>query len=247
LSQLPESHPRTSAEPALSGDHIRSILGRLGWSVPTAVVLMFALAIVGYYVFRVRPMAAEQAENVQRVATDRVVTKVEGLVSQVERILLTSRDWARDGLIGVDDPAGLNRLMIPVIQQRSIVSSIHVATDNGREVLLLKTPDGWKNRVTNVPQRGKQQHWLVWQDVRKPASDEWKEQDYDPRKRPWFVGAMATPENQIHWTAPYVFQTTGDPGITAAIRWIDPTSGENVVVAYDVLLTDLSRFTRELV
>jgi two-component system sensor histidine kinase/response regulator len=244
LSQLPDSRLTARTGSVLSGDHIRRILGRLGWAVPTVVVLMFAVIITGFYVLRAKPLAMEQALSVQANASDRVVSKVEGLVGQIERILLTTRDWARDGVITGDDPAALNRLLIPVIQQRDIVSSIHVASDDGREILLLKAPEGWKNRVTDVPAKGKQQHWLVWQDGRKQISEEWKEQDYDPRKRPWFAGAMATPENQIHWTAPYVFQTTGDPGITASIRWIDKATGKNRVVAFDVLLTDLSRFTR---
>jgi hypothetical protein len=130
------------------------------------------------------------------------------MVSQIERVLLTLQDWSRDGLASIDDPAAFNRLLIPIIQQRSIVSSIHLASDAGREILLLKTPEGWKNRITDVPKKGKQQHWLTWKDAQTRTGEEWKEQDYDPRKRPWFAGALATPENQIHWTAPYIFQST---------------------------------------
>jgi two-component system sensor histidine kinase/response regulator len=238
---------RAEAEDIQSGGlHIRQLLGRLGWALPTAVLLLFALIISGFYVLRERPMAEAQAEAARQSAADRVVTKVEGLVSQIERILLTTRDWTRDGQIGIDEPVAMNRQLIAVIQQHPIVSSIHFATDEGREILLLKTPEGWKNRISDVPKKGTQQRWLSWKDARTQTGEETKEQDYDPRKRPWFAGAMATAEGEIHWTAPYVFQTTQEPGITASMRWTDKATKRRFVVAFDVLLTDLSRSTREL-
>ena len=246
MSKELESHEPAHHAVAVSGDKVRHVLGRLAWGVPAVVVAVFVLVIAAFYVFRASPIALEQAQSAQRDTSARVLTRMEGLVGQIERIVLTTRDWARDGVLNVDDPATLNRLLIPVIQQRTIVSSIHVATEDGREVLLLKTADGWKNRITDVARNGRQQRWLQWQDSRTQVSEELKDQDYDPRARPWFTGAMAAAENQIHWTAPYVFQTTGDPGITVSLRFTDKLSGKRIVVAFDVLLTDLSRFTREL-
>ncbi len=211
-----------------------------------ATILFLVILIAIFYEFRAKPMATERAEAMQKQATAPVVSKIEGLSGQIERVLLTTRDWTRDGVISLDDPVVLNRLLIPVINQRSVVSSIHVANEDGRETLLLKTGDGWKNRITDVPRKGVQQRWLTWKDARTAAGEEIKEQDYDPRKRPWFTGAMATPENQVHWTAPYIFQSTQEPGITASVRWKDSVSGKQYVAAYDVLLSDLSKMTREL-
>ena len=225
---------------------ISRLLDRLGWSAPLSMILVALVVTAGFYWLQAKPLAAASASAIQQDAAERVVSRVDGLVSQIERVLLTLQDWGRDGLASIDDPAAFNRLLIPVIQQRSIVSSIHLASDTGREILLLKTPDGWKNRITDVPKKEKQQHWLLWKDAQTKVSEEWKEQDYDPRKRPWFSGALATPENQIHWTAPYVFQSTKDPGITASLRWTDKKTGQQFVVAFDVLLTDLSRFTSQL-
>ena len=235
-----------SAGNAQNASHIQQLLDRLGWNAPVALVLSALIVAACFYWLQAKPLAESAARAQQLDATERVVNRVEGMVSQIEQVLLTLQDWSRDGLAKIDDPAEFNRLMIPVLQQRSIVSSIHLASDDGREILLLKTPEGWKNRLTDVPKQGKQQHWLIWKDALTRSGDEWKEQDYDPRKRPWFTGAVATPENQIHWTAPYVFQSTKDPGITASIRWIDKKTGKQLVVAFDVLLTDISRFTTQL-
>ena len=46
---------------------------------------------------------------------------------------------------------------------------------------------------------------------------------FDPRTRPWYELANAdASETAIHWTAPYGFVPTGDPGITASVRVIGP-------------------------
>ncbi len=229
-----------------TASHIARLLNRLNWLAPLIVLLASLTVAVSLYLLQARPLADAVALTRQHNAAEQVVAKTENMVGQVERILLTFHEWSRDGLTNLDDPGAFNRLMIPVIQQRSIVSSIHLADDSGREILLLKVPDGWKNRITDVPKKGKQQHWLLWHEDRSAKGDEWKEQDYDPRKRPWFSGAMATPESQVYWTAPYIFQSTKDPGITASLRWTDKKTGRQLVVAFDVMLTDLSRFTTRL-
>ncbi|MDY7108100.1 MAG: SpoIIE family protein phosphatase, partial [Planctomycetota bacterium] len=47
---------------------------------------------------------------------------------------------------------------------------------------------------------------------------------------------------QAHWTEPYTFYTTEEPGITASIAF-DAGDGLRRVVGFDVLLSDISRFT----
>jgi PAS domain S-box-containing protein len=230
----------------LSSAYIRRLLLRVSWGVPAIVLLLLVLITVTSYQLRAKPIALANAAISQREAADRMGGKIEALASSVDRIVLTTRDWVQSGVLTLDDPAALNRVLIPVILQRTVVSSVHVANDDGREVLLLRVPEGWRNRITDVPRKGKEQAWIVWKDATTKLSEEKKEQDYDPRKRPWFSGVMGVPENQIYWTAPYIFQSTKEPGITASIRWVDRATGKQWVVAFDVLLSDLSRVTLEM-
>ena len=48
----------------------------------------------------------------------------------------------------------------------------------------------------------------------------------------------------LFWSQPYPFFTTREPGITLSTRW--RRGGETYVIAFDVLLADLSRFTGSL-
>ncbi len=80
---------------------------------------------------------------------------------------------------------------------------------------------------------------------------------YDPRKRIWHTGPRENYRvwttasivhhsmEAIYWTDIDYFFTSKAPGITAGIAAKDP-NGEMVVIAYDLLLGDLSTFTSSL-
>lgn len=153
---------------------IQRMLERLSLSGPAAMILAALAVAVSFYFLQARPLASASAEARQQDATERVLAKVDGLLSQIERSLQIMQDSTQDDPAGLVDARLFNRLMMPVITRHAIVSSVHLATDEGREILLLKMPDGWKNRMTDVPAKGKQQHWLMWKDARTSLGDEWK-------------------------------------------------------------------------
>ena len=80
---------------------------------------------------------------------------------------------------------------------------------------------------------------------------------YDPRKRVWHqatriryrdrspVEVASHPRDAVHWTEVDYFFTSKAPGMTAGIAARDP-GGDMVIVAYDLLLGDLSSFTVDL-
>ena len=67
---------------------------------------------------------------------------------------------------------------------------------------------------------------------------------YDPRERPWFLGAMETDE--LYITKLYRFESTGEPGVTFAQRIEDETGAIIGVVGLDMTLAALSRLLEDL-
>jgi HD-GYP domain-containing protein (c-di-GMP phosphodiesterase class II) len=59
---------------------------------------------------------------------------------------------------------------------------------------------------------------------------------FDPRVRPWYQAAMRAPDSTEIMTAPYVFASTGEVGITIAAR----PPGATAVVGVDITLASLS-------
>lgn len=227
-------------------ERIRFLLDRLG-KIAALIVLLAALAVAAsFYLLQAKPLAESDAQLRQAKAASAVIDTVENMVQRVERTLLMAKDWGRDGLIDLEDIAAFNRLLIPVLAQETIVSSIYLARDDGRMFYLVKSDELWKNRITDVPQQGQQQRWLHWEDANTLRLEEWMTQNYDPRARPWFQGAMQTAEDQIHWSDPYLFTIQPIPGITASVRWQDPASGQHYILSMDILLEDISRQTESL-
>lgn len=62
--------------------------------------------------------------------------------------------------------------------------------------------------------------------------------DYDPRKRTWFINAMEKPD-KINWTEPYVDHGTGEFTITASKKVNDI-----MVIGVDILLSEITNIVK---
>ena len=72
-----------------------------------------------------------------------------------------------------------------------------------------------------------------------------KPSSYDPRLRPWYIGAAKT--KKVYWSEPYVFFETGELGITVSIPVFSKLDDQIIgVVGADIPLTGLSEFLRTL-
>jgi adenylate cyclase len=137
----------------------------------------------------------------------------------------------------------LNTLLLPRLLQLPEFSSVQVATSVGDGFLILQLPSGHiRNRVVSRERWGSQTLWFDVNEEGAPTSPQWQTLDYDPRKRAWYTGLEGQPDGEVYWTAPYVFFTTKDLGITASIKRHD--AGLTYVIAYDVLLTAITDFTQ---
>ena len=67
---------------------------------------------------------------------------------------------------------------------------------------------------------------------------------YDPRMRPWYIGAKAT--KKVFWTDPYIFFENGRPGITVAVPIFAQDQTLSGVVAADITLDGLSDFLKRV-
>ncbi|MEJ2509489.1 MAG: SpoIIE family protein phosphatase, partial [Gammaproteobacteria bacterium] len=166
------------------------------------------------------------------------------------------REWGRRGLLDIDRPRPLNRLLVPLMRRNPQVSSLVIADTRGHEYMLQRRDGRWYSRQTRRDEWGDRTRWLEWTDADPTPTVSWKTLDYDPRQRPWFKGALqqrklqerssgsAMPDTRVFWTRPYTFYTTQQPGLTASIAY--DTDGREHVVGFDVALSDLSKFTAGL-
>ena len=219
------------------------------------IIVLLSGAILGTSVLVARQAAKSLSRSLITQTLDRSEGQLEQFFNPVVYGLQVARSWGRSGMLDADDPQQLRGLFIPLMTRCPQVSSLMVADERGREFMLLRSAGRWSIRQTRRDEWGDRTHWLEWTDEQPEPVESWRELDYDPRRRPWFTGAMAgRPQapggaadapGAAHWTRPYTFYTTQDPGITASVAF-ENADGRLEVIGFDVLLSDISRFTTSL-
>jgi adenylate cyclase len=241
---------------------IRQSLARnLTWLV---LATSGAIAIVSYVTGR--RVVAELSGALIEQRIDQVELALQQYFRPIETAMLLMRDWGEAGLLEqidyeaidrarvtgeVADMSSIARLSqrsVPLVEHLGRISSMMIADTGGRQFLIGREPQPWTARISHVERWGRDNLFVRRTEDGTLSASTWKPLDFDPRTRPWFTGGLdSEPAGSIHWTAPYKFFTTGEPGITASLRWRDPRDPENPrVIAFDVLLSDISRFTTEL-
>ena len=221
----------------------RSLFLRFGALVTFAVAL-FAL---GYLVFGLRPVVEDNCANQFAVTAQAISADLDQSLRPVENLVTVAAAWGVAPGFDLERPREFNRLFQPVLVANPQITSVVAGSSDGKGWMLLQQDRGrWLNRFTDVVTRGRrQQHFIEWQ-ADGSSKEHWESLDYDPRQRPWYSGAVESPDGRsVYWTPPYVFFTTHDPGITVSTHRELP-DGRDLVVGYDIKLLDLSRTTGAL-
>ena len=224
---------------------IRRVLLR---QVVGIVLLSFAVFTAAAYLFVARPLEDDIALLEMRHASDQVENEVNALAHQVERVTSTVGDWAADGQIGVRKSREFGRFLIPMLRNRPQISTALFYNEHGEGLSLFRSPSGESTvRYSNPERLGKRQFFQYFSPAGGLLREEWRDEDYDPRARPWFQAAMRlAKDGDFHWTEPYTFFTAKEPGMTVSTRVTDGSTGLKDVIAFDVALLDLSQFTSAL-
>ena len=208
----------------------RSLLTNLAMVVVLLSAAIMALTFVDSQRTVRRLSAAILQETIGQVEL-----RLQGFVDPVTRDLALLRAWSESGLLDVDDPAGANRLLAPLLRSHPELSAAYVSDERGRQHILFHVGETWQSRQTRRDVWGDRNGWLEWTDGQPRPVASWRRSDYDPRRRPWYQGAIeawraappapagAAPPINVYWTAPYVFYTLKAPGITARRRSGLPT------------------------
>jgi len=232
------------------------------WSLVRNLVLLIVFltgSILLTTIYTARRITDSTSRALIGRALDRTESDLRRFFEPVRSGLLLARQLLRNGTLDREDPVGLNRFFLPLIAGHPQVSSVNLGDEQGRGYLLLRLADRWRNRLTWTERWGPRLELSEWRDehtlLRRWTQEQPPEDErYDPRTRAWYRVALEAARRQepgsglpgeVYWTEAYPFFTTGEPGITAMVHAEDP-GGHRFVLAFDVLLRDLSSFTRSL-
>ena len=161
----------------------------------------------------------------------------------LESYLQVTGAWGEHGALDLADHSSLNSRFIPMLQQFPQVTSMLIANARGVEYMLLREETTWLTRATDAAKQPGRVRWQRWAGLDTLVTEWWEEQDYDPRRRPWFQAALDSLNIDtagICMTQPYRFLTLGQIGITLSKLWYPPAEDTVAHVAgVDVPLCEI--------
>ena len=186
---------------------------------------------------------------------DQTVSEMDRYVEPIISDLKLCATWGKEGLLDTRDHASFIRIVKPLISNFPQISAVMLADLSGNEQMLLQKQDQWRSKETRAIEWADEVREERWSDSTDVVSA-WKRSKYDPRLRPWFKGAIAAFKNRkessrksgsadVYWTEPYALNKTKPIGITVALAYTNVRNETNIV-AFDILLREISWFTMNL-
>ena len=128
-----------------------SIRSRLTRNIILVIVLLGAAVLAVTFVGNARTVETLSRALIQRV-TDQTEARLGRFFDPVVKQLEIAVRWKQRGLLDKDDPAALNALLQPIMRKHPQISSLLIADTRGREHMLLRLGDQWRNRRTRRDQ-----------------------------------------------------------------------------------------------
>jgi adenylate cyclase len=217
------------------------------------VLPVFAAAIWVGYVSNDR-MARDTADKTVERARLETIAQTEALLNPIASLVRVSSRLAAEQPEFYRGEKALAPMM-EVLGHSANISSVYIGFADGSYRMALRVPKGL--RIQNTAPPDGTQFAGRWLDRRQTAKtvDRYTFLDgkkdaigsldapalYDPRVRPWFKDAVEKKDLVI--SNPYIYATTGLPGITVAMPFY---SGGQLagVLAIDILLDSLSQYLK---
>ncbi len=209
--------------------------------------LSLAVAFAGVQALVYEPARRAVAQAELGRTARQVQSSLAGLLKRVDTISRLKRDWGTLGMLSTGDEQGVVRLIGTELTHEPSFSSVAIGDETGREVLIRRSPDGgFVTRQTDPDVHRGTEIDTTWTTDGRRLDRTVRASDYDTRRRTWFRQVADAPADaRVVWTAPFVFKSTGKPGMSAVVQWTSPDGRRNISTT-DIPLADISRFTREL-
>ena len=219
--------------------------------VVAAMLTLFSISVVSILLTH---RATDEAEilstmrSIQRNVSDATVERTDTFLLEAGEEAQLAVRLLESGTI--EKGAGLEDYFAGVLQTSPELSGIFYGTESGEFLFVNRTdevsPNGFRTKAITVD-AGSRVVDLTFhdEDFRFRTSQLNVEDTYDPRVRPWYGAAVAAAGEMII-TDPYVFFSSQEPGVTAALPVLGSDGEVQGVVRVDVSLTQLSDFLVEL-
>ncbi len=237
-----------------------------------AVMLLALIGIAIHNYRAMREDALELSRGVIENLQQRIETEVEAFLRPINGITTLSRDLLANRLAAGIPDAEVEALGISVLANAPQLTALYVGNREGEFLMVRRDrPDGQDGEQPSAPgseQDNRRENGRVAFETKRISRSEraadgfeiaytWRDEQgrvvsresapwdrYDPRTRPWYLGADR--DRRLHWTEVYPFFTDRAPGITASMPVTGSGDALVAAIGVDVALQSISRFMASL-
>ena len=195
--------------------------------------------------------AASLAKTTINRTTSNSTVELDKYFKTIKANLHITTELCDYGVFDATNYEQINTLFIPSFNNIPQLNSIVVADTSGNQYSIIREDSTWLNSVVYKSQdSGMVISLHRWKGnvLNQTTIKKWTEfySTYDPRKRPWYIGAINTETpDKIWWTQPYLFYTLQVPGITISLKSKNKLTQKTHIIEYDILISHISEFTTQ--
>ncbi|MGI9335218.1 MAG: cache domain-containing protein, partial [Gammaproteobacteria bacterium] len=219
-----------------------SRLTRILLPIAIVAVMLVAMVAIAFYGYNAnRRDAGVLSDELLSVLETRIASEVTGYLAPAERMLRLAKDLALKGALTSEASRNAEAVGLNIVRANPQLAIFSFADPTGNFLMLKRMPDG----TIHTKQTFRGDEVRVRWDRRDElglvvATENTGDDGFDPRTRPWYVGATAS--HGLFWTDVYGFFTDQKLGITAALPVYEPRGRLRAVMAADIELDTLSEF-----
>lgn len=218
---------------------------RIGIPIGGVVLMIATILGIALYADRAnRDGALALSNDLLATLENRIELAVSAYLDPPARAVRIARDTVRNNPVG-DRIGMVEGFAASLLREIPQIDNLSFADGDGNYTMFRRGGAGGLDikLIRNAP-GPRSVVWLHHDAAGKEIGrEETPDDDYDPRTRPWYMGALAT--DDLFWTGVYVFFTSRQPGITVAARY-PLAEGRPYVFGADITLDALSKFLSTL-
>lgn len=218
-------------------------MGIIGLQFVTVSAILFSS-----YVTTEAVLLGHARQIMENVASD-TIDRSEDFLSPAQTAADLTQRLADHNVLSSDNPKSMERYFFEQLRLYPQFAGIYFGSTDGSFFYVKRDSEfaegGYRTKIITRDEESRTVE-LLWRDAdyAETGRNLDLEDTFDPRTRPWFKKALAT--RDLVWTNPYIFFTSGQPGITTAAPVLDSEGTIKGVVGVDIEITEISTFLARL-
>jgi adenylate cyclase len=211
-----------------------------------ALLVVTVLTIVTYNYRQNKGMVLGEGEDLMDQISLNVIDKTANFLLPASTVVEISARLVRSGVLSAADPRQIVLYTVGVLKSYPQMCMLFLGDEHGNYIRSWNQPDG--NIETRIIQRQAAHPSDVIKycdpDCHVLRIETARDFKYDPRIRPWYIGAKTTKSS--YWTDLYVLFRNKQPAVTAAYPLMDNRGKFLGVWGTDIELAEMSNFLKKL-